>query len=163
MSKPPIVSGILLFALACGPETGEQNDIPGKLEYEELYNRVYRDDHRIDVIQALPGDDSEHRECGFLTDRGYNDLDGTLEALDPSADYGEHPADCDTHGALVYIEGFEHSPFDCSYECCHADLLWAAVVYSMVLNNFDGITPTIGIAGGEGEPYVAIDPDRPCP
>jgi hypothetical protein len=35
--------------------------------------------------------------------------------------------------------------------------MWAAVVYTMILNNFYGGYPTI-----EGEPYVAIEPGQPC-
>ena len=158
MGKPLTILAILVFVSACGPEAGKEDDVPGKLEYEQIYNRVYRQDHRIDVIKELPGDDSERRECGFLTDRAYDELESTLAALDPSIDYSEHRPDCTTHGALVHIEGFEHGPFECSYECCHPDLGWAAVVYSMILNNFHGGYPIF-----EGEPYVAIEPDLPCP
>lgn len=158
MRKPLVTSALMmLYTLACGPETGDENDPPGKLEYEELYNRIYRQDHRIDVIKELPGEDGVRRECGLLTSRGYDDLEGTLESLDPSTDYSEHPADCSTYGALVHIEGFEHSPFECAAECCHSDLLRAAIVYSVILNNFYGIMPVI-----DGEPYVAIEPDQPC-
>jgi hypothetical protein len=157
MGKPPITLAIMTFVLACGPQAGEEDDIPGKLEYEQLYNRVYRLDRRIDVIKELPGEDGERRECGFLTDRAYDELEGTLATLDPGVDYGEHPADCDTHAALVHVEGFAHSPFECTYECCHPDLIQAAVVHTMILNNFYGGYPTI-----DGEPYVAIEPDRPC-
>jgi hypothetical protein len=158
LSKPFISLAILMLAPACGPEAAEEDDIPGTLEYEQIYNRVYRLARRIDVIKELPGEDSERRECGFLTDRAYDDLEGTLAALDPSVDYGDHSADCDTYGALVYIEGFEHSPFECAFECCHPDLHWAAVVYNMSLTNFYGGYPII-----DGEPYVAIEPDQPCP
>ena len=148
----------MLFMVACGPEAGDENEIPGMLEYEQLYNRVYRIDRRIDASFEFPGEDRKRWECGLLTDRAYDDLEGTLATLDPSIDYSEHRADCNTHGALVHIEGFEHSPFECSYECCHPDLGWAAVIYSMILTNFDGGHPTL-----DGEPYVAIEPDQPCP
>ncbi len=158
MRKPRITWVMTAFVLACGPEEGEGDDIPGELVYEQIYNRMYRLDRRVDVVKELPGEDVERRECGFLTDRAYDDLEGTLAALDASVDYGEHSADCNTHGALVHIEGFEHSPFACSSACCHPDLYWVAVVYSMILNNFSGITPVI-----DGEPYVAVEPDQPCP
>ncbi|MCX4244005.1 hypothetical protein [Paraliomyxa miuraensis] len=158
MRKPLITLAIMMVVIACGPEVGDENDIPGKLEYEQIYNRVYRQDHRIDVVKELPGENDERRECGFLTDRAYDDLAGTIEALDPRADYGDHPVDCETHGALIHIEGFERSPFDCSYECCHPDLRRAAIVYSVILNNFDGLAPPY-----DGEPYIAIEPDQPCP
>lgn len=158
MRKPLITLAIMMVVLACGPQASEGDDIPGELEYEQIYNRLYRLDHRIDVIKELPGEDRERRECGFLTARAYDDLEGTLESLDPSVDYGEHPADCSTYGALVHIEGFEHSPFECAAECCHSDLLRAAIVYSVILNNFYGIAPPY-----DGEPYQAIEPDQPCP
>jgi hypothetical protein len=158
MGKPIITLAIMMFVLACGPEAGEENDIPGKLVYEQRGERLYRIDRRVDVIFDYEREDGLERKCGFLTDRAYDELEGTLAALDPSVDYGEHSADCNTHGVLVYIEGFEHSPFACSYECCHPDLYWAAVVYSMILNNFYDIHPVI-----DGEPYVAIEPDQPCP
>jgi hypothetical protein len=160
MRKPLITLAMMMFVLACGPEAGEEDDIPGKLEYEQPLDRVYRVDHRIDVIFEYPGDNGERRDCGLLTDRAYDELESTLAALDPSVDYGYDPdvLDCERSDALVHIEGFEHSPFECSYDCCHPDLYWAAVVYSMILNNFWGGYPTI-----DGEPYVAIEPDVTCP
>jgi hypothetical protein len=158
MGKPRLTLAIMMFVLACGPEAREENDIPGTLEYEQLYSRVYRLDRRIDV--RFETENGERWECGFLTDRAYDDLEGTLAALDPSGDYGYDPdiLDCERSDALVYIEGFEHSPFECSYDCCHPDLHWAAAVYTMILTNFHGGYPVI-----EGEPYVAIEPDQPCP
>lgn len=161
MAKPLSTFAIMMMlALACGPQAGDEEDIPGKLEYEQLRSRLYRIDRRVDVIKELPGEDSERRECGILTDRAYDELESTLTALDPRVDYGYDPdvMDCERSDALVYIEGFEHSPFACSYACCHPDLHWAAVVYSMILNNFWGGHPTI-----DGEPYFAIEPDQPCP
>lgn len=165
MGKPLIMSAIVSFTLACGPEAGDGDDIPGKLEYEQQEERLHRLDRRVDVSFEYPGEDRVRWECGLLTDRAYDELEGTLAALDPGVDYGYDPdvLECERPGALVHIEGFDHSPFECSYACCHSDLHWAAVVYSMILNNFSGIYPTIGIAGDEGEPYVAIEPDLPCP
>jgi len=163
MGKPLIMFAIMSFTLACGPEGGDEDDGPGKLEYEDSYTRLYRLDRRVDVTYEREREDGVQRVCGFLTDRAYDDLKGTLASLDPNVDYGGHPVDCMPDEALVHVESFEHSPFECSYECCHPDLFWAALVYTMVLKNFDGIHPTIGITGGEGEPYVAIEPDQPCP
>lgn len=160
MGKPITTLAITTFVLACGPEAGGEKDIPGRLEYEQRDEQVHRLDRRIDASFKYPGEDSERWKCGVLTDRAYDELEGTLAALDPSVDYGYDPdaLGCDRPDALVHIEGFEHSPFECSYACCQPDLYWAAVVYSMILNNFDGIHPVI-----EGEPYVAIEPDLPCP
>jgi hypothetical protein len=160
MDKPLITLVITTFVLACGPEAGEENDIPGKLEYEQSDERLYRLDRRIDASFKYPGEDSERWQCGILTDRAYDELEGTLAALDPGVDYDYDPdvLECDRPGTLVHIEGFEHSPFECSYTCCHPDLYWAAVVYSMILNNFFDIHPVI-----DGEPYVAIEPEQPCP
>jgi hypothetical protein len=147
-----------MVVLACGPEVGEENDIPGELVYEQRDERLYRSDRRVDVIFDYAREDGLEGKCGFLTDRAYDELEGTLAALDPGVDYGEHRPDCNTHGALVHVEGFEHSPFACTYECCHPDLGRAAVVYNMILDNFYDIYPTF-----DGEPYVAIEPDQPCP
>jgi hypothetical protein len=155
-----ITLAMIMVALGCGPEPGdpgEDHDVPGQLEYEQLYNRLYRLDRRVDASFAYPGTEGEDWRCGLLTDRAYDELESTLAALDPSADYGQHRPDCDTHGALIYIAGFEHSPFACSYECCHPVLSSAAVVYSVILNNFVGGYPVV-----EGERYVAIEPELPC-
>jgi hypothetical protein len=157
MRKPVLMFAMLTFGLACGPEEGDEGDVPGDLVYEQLYNHMYRQDRRIDVIKELPREDAERRECGFLTDRAYDDLESTLAALEPSADYAPD-AGCSTYGALVHVDGFEHSPFECSYECCHPDLRRAAIVYSVILNNFIGLMPPY-----DGEPYAAIEPDPPCP
>ncbi len=157
MGKPLITLAIMTFALACAPRADDEDDTPGKLEYEQSDERLHRLDRRIDVITQIPGEESERRECGLLTDRAYDDLESTLAALDPTVDYGDHPEDCHTYGALVHVDGFEYSPFECNYACCHPDLGWAAFVYTMILNNFDGGYPTI-----DGEPYVAIELDQPC-
>lgn len=162
MREPLVTSAIMMFVLACGPRDGDDDDIPSKLEYEDSSARLYRLDRRVDVTYEHEREDGVQRVCGALTDRAYDELEGTLAALDPNVDYGSHSADCMPDEALVHVDGFEHSPFECSYECCHPDLLWAAVVYDVVLKNFDGITPTIGIAGVEGEPYVAVEPDQSC-
>jgi hypothetical protein len=158
MGKPFITLAITMFVLACGPEVGEEDDMPGELVYEQPPERLYRLDRRIEVIFGYEREDGLEGRCGILTDRAYDELEGTLAALDPSVDYGEHPADCDVYSALVHIEGFDHSPFECSSSCCHRDLYWAAFVYAMILDNFQGGSPTV-----DGEPYVAIEPDQPCP
>lgn len=163
MRKPLVTSAIMMLVVACGPQDGDGNDAPSKLEYEDSSARLYRLDRRVDVTYEQEREDGVQQVCGLLTDRAYDDLEGMLATLDPSVDYGSHSADCMPDESLVHIEGFEHSPFECSYECCHPDLLWAAFVYDAILKNFDGITPTVGIAGGEGEPYVAVEPDQqPC-
>jgi hypothetical protein len=138
----------LAFIAGCGPAVDDEPEPVGELalEYEDSRGRLYRLDRRVEVIYDYEREDGLQEKCGFLTDRAYDELESTLAALDPSADDGDHPADCDTYGALVYIDGFEHSPFECTHECCHRDLVWAAVVYSMILNNFHGGYPTTGMA-----------------
>jgi hypothetical protein len=158
MSKTIIVLTIAAFASACGPHVDDQDRPPGDLEYEDSMERIYRLDRRVEVIHDYEREDGVQQECGILTDRAYDELASTLAALDPSVDYGDHPTDCSTFSALVHVEGFEHSPFECSFSCCHRDLSWAVVVYTMIFTNFDGGHPTI-----DGEPYVAIEPDQPCP
>ena len=156
--KPLLMSTFMTFVLACGLEAGETDDVPGELVYEDSLDRLYRLDRRVEVLYDYERDDGHEGKCGILTDRAYDEIESTLAALAPSVDYGDHPADCHSHGALVHVDGFEHSPFECSFSCCHRDLYPAAFVYTMILNDFDGAHPTI-----DGEPYVAIEPDRPCP
>lgn len=160
MRKAIIVSTLATFASACGPHVDDEEHPPGELVYEDSYERLYRLDRRVEVIFDYEREDRLQGKCGFLTDRAYDDLERTLAVLDPNVDYGYDPEilECEHPGKRVYIEGFDHSPFDCGFECCHPDLHWAAIVYSMSLNNFSGITANI-----DGEPYVAIEPDLPCP
>ncbi len=157
MSKTIIVVTILACASACGPEVADEEP-PGELVYEDSLDRIYRDDRRVEVIYDYERQDGLRGRCGILTDRAYDELESTLAQLDPAVDYGEHPADCSPSEALVHVDGLEHSPFACGFSCCHRDLFWAVFVYTMVLTNFDGGHPTL-----EGEPYVAIEPDQPCP
>ena len=63
---------------------------------------------------------------------------------------------------MIHVDGFEHSPFECSLGCCRSGLTFAALVYHMVLVTFDGYTPSI-VIGNERDPYIAIEPDQPCP
>ena len=158
MTKAISVLIIVAFASACGPRVDDEEHPPGELVYEDSFERLYRLERRVEVIYDFERDDGLEGKCGILTDRAYEELESTLAALDPSVDYGEHPAGCSPNPALVHVDGFEHSPFECSISCCHPDLYWAMVVYNMALNNFDGGYPTI-----DGEPYVAIEPDQPCP
>jgi hypothetical protein len=158
MIKPVLASFIVILAAACGPKVSDdQDDQPGVLEYEDPASEFYRLERRVEVITLDPvlGRDG----CGFLTDRAYDDLVTTIDALDPTADYvwsdclpGANPK------GLVHLEGFEHSPFVCDWNCCHADLLRVALVYFVVGNNLVHQEPVI-----DGVPYVALDPDRPCP
>lgn len=160
MSKPIIMSIIAAFALSCGPQAADEQLPPGELVYEERLERLYRLDRRVEVIYDYERDDGVEGKCGILTDRAYEELESTLEALDPASDYGYDPdiLDCERSPAWVHIEGFEHSPFECGFSCCHPDLYSVAFVYTMALNNFIGLVPEIN-----GEPYVAIEPDQPCP
>ena len=93
-----------------------------------------------------------------ITQIGGLQLTSAAETAVDIADHDPEVLDCDPSPALVHIDGFEHSPFECGFECCHRDLYPAVFVYTMVLNNFIGLVPDI-----YGEPYVAIEPDQPCP
>ena len=163
MGKPLIILAILMFVPACGPGAAEEDDVPRTLEYEDSRVRLYRAGRRVDAIYEYEREDGLERTCGYLTDRAYDDLESTLAALDPGVDYGEHPADCSPGDALVHVDGLEHSPFECGVGCCHSGLFWAPIVYFMILTNLDGTIPGIGIPNVEPEPYVAIEPDQPCP
>lgn len=155
------VASIIAITGSCGPEVDdeEEDEPPGVLEFEHPEDKFYRLGKRVDIVPVDP----EHstRECGFLTARAHDDLLTTLEALDPTVDYDEalrcpetsHPK------GRVHLEGFEHSPFACDWTCCHQDLSRVALVYFLVENAFVGIELTID---DDDEPYIAIEPDRPC-
>ena len=146
---------IAVLSLGCGPEVYRP---PGTLEYEHPASAFYRLDRRVEIIPLDPV--VSHHHCGFMTDRAYDDLMVTLDALDPTKDYDYGADDC-SQGieprGLVHLYDFDHSPFACDYHCCHPDLLGVAFVYFLVENNF--YYPEVNV---EGEPYVAIEPDRPC-
>jgi hypothetical protein len=159
MSKAIIGLTIAAFASACGPHVADAAHPPGELVYQDSFKRLYRLDRRVEVVYDYERDDGRDGRCGILTDRAYDELENALAELDPSVDYGEHPADCSTSGVLIHVDDFEHSPFECSFSCCQRDLYRAAFVYTMILIDFC-FQPYIEI---EGEPYVAIEPDQPCP
>lgn len=96
MYKAVIVTTLTVAALGCGPELGDADDPPGMLEYEDPLARYYRIDRRVDIVAIDPM--LSRSGCGFLTDRAYDDLMSTYDALDPNADYGVYP--------------------DCSHLCC---------------------------------------------
>lgn len=152
-----VAASIAAVAGACGPDLDiDEDEPPGVLEYEHPEDRFYRLDRRVDIVPVDPAYSS--RECGYLTDRAYDDLVTTLDALEPAVDYNDYPCReiYDPQGR-VHLEGFEHSPFVCDWDCCHPDLGMVSFVYFVVENNFVGIEPV-----WEGVPYVAIEPDRPC-
>jgi hypothetical protein len=146
----------IAVALGCGPEDGDDEDEPpGVLEYEIPTARLYRLDRRVDIVGVDPMVDRSG--CGFLTDRAYDDLVGTLEGLDPHAAYDWSDCEYSPEG-LLYLDGFARSPFECNWYCCHTDLLPIAVVYFAAVSKLYGPDPSIN-----GEPYVAFEPDEPCP
>lgn len=159
MYKAVIVTTLAVAALGCGPEFDEAEDPPGKLEYEDPFVRYYRLDRRVDIVAIDPM--LSRSGCGLLTDRAYDDLMNTYDALDPNVDYGVYP-DCSQTGPpqddWFHLEGFKYSPFPCAWYCCHVDLIQAATVYWAAASSLDGPDPNIN-----GEPYVALEPDMPCP
>ena len=153
-----IASTIVAVVHGCGPEVGgDGEDPPGMLEYEDPAARYYRLDRRVEIVAVDPM--LARSGCGFLTDRAYDDLTGTLASLDSGAKY-DSPREC-TYGppnGLLHLDGFDHSPFECSWYCCNEDLIWAAIVYWAAASSFYGQDPNIN-----GEIYVALEPDVPCP
>jgi hypothetical protein len=154
-----ITSGIAALLTGCGPEVDDEVGAPpGILEYEDPYARYYRSDRRMDVVAVDPM--LGRSGCGLLTDRAYDDLTNTIAALDPSLDYRVQTG-CPQSGPpkdLLYIEGFDHSPFSCAWYCCHEELIRATTVYFAVGSNLWGQYPAV-----DGEPYVALEPVMPCP
>lgn len=156
MYQSIVTSAFLVAAMGCGPDVPDEDAPPGALEYEMPVARFYRLDRRVDVVGVDPAVDPSG--CGLLTDRAHGDIVDTLDGLDPTAEYAW--PEC-AHGppeASIHLEGFTHSPFGCSWYCCHPDLLRIAVAYFAVGSNLDGQRPNI-----DGEPYVALEPDVPCP
>jgi hypothetical protein len=156
VKKKIMLATIAVLASGCGPEVDPaEDDPPGVLEYEMPDAKFYRLDRRVEMVGVNPAADSSG--CGLLTDRAYEDLMGALEGLDPDAEY-DWP-ECEySPVSLVHLEGFTHSPFGCSWYCCHPDLSKIALVYFAVGSTFDGPDPNIN-----GEIYVALEPDVPCP
>jgi hypothetical protein len=152
--KVMMVSAIAVLAVGCGPDASD-DEPPGTLEYETPTAQFYRLDRRLDIVGVDPTVDRSG--CGLLTDRAYEDLVETFDALDPNVDYDRSDCEYSPEG-LVYIEGFTYSPFSCSWYCCHIDLLPIAVVYFAAGSTLYGPDPNIN-----GETYVAIEPDEPCP
>lgn len=152
MGLTKVLTVAAVLGTSCGPEA-EEDVPPGELVYSDALSKIYRFDRRVEVVAVDPM--YGQNGCGYLTDRAYEDLETTIAALDPSKDY-VHPETCDAF-ENVYIEGFEHSPFKCVWICCHPDLIPIALVYLAVFSNLSDQEPNI-----DGEPYVALEPDRPC-
>lgn len=151
---------VIFALLGCEPTDDDTSSEPGNLEYESSLLEIYRRDNRIDVI---PTDPNGERRCGILTARALRDIQDTIDALDPSADYDFETGDeecswSESPAAQIHLEGFEQSPFSCDELCCRPDLGMVASVYFLALNNLDGM-----IFDLDGEPYVAIDPEMSCP
>lgn len=141
---------------SCGPEVAEEPEALGTLEYEHSYARIYRSEHRVEIIHVQR--ETDRHECGILTERAYTELEETLAALDPDVDYGYDSEDQDcTPGGFIHIEGFEHSPFACDFQCCRRELARAGLIYSLIEYHFDG-----GTLEFDGEPYVVVEPNEPC-
>ncbi|MCX4247956.1 hypothetical protein [Paraliomyxa miuraensis] len=159
MRRVIITAAVLVsLGVGCEPEPQRDPEPPGTLEYGHPHTQIFRLDRRIDII-GIKGDD-DRRECGILSERAHTELQNTLSALDPHADHGHDPNDqsC-APGAFVYIEGFEHSPFACDFQCCGTELARAALIYSLIELHFEDSGPLVF----DGEPYIAIEPDTPCP
>ena len=171
--RAALLAGALLSATACGPSASVQEVPPGHLEYDQRVVRVYRDGARVEYLpvpEEIGGSASEgeindaYAECFFLNDAGLSQIEETIASLDPSRDYPKQqcdtaPADANT-GDLLYLEGFEHSPFNCPpYPClCHPSLAPIAGVYGIVGVNLDGITPT----DEDGNDLWYLDTTRTC-
>ena len=141
-----------VLAASCGPEVDEDAP-PGELVYSDAYKEIYRLDRRVEVVAVDPM--FGQNGCGYLTDRAHDDIETTIASLDPSKDYVA-PDTCDAF-EKIYIEGFEHSPFECYWMCCHSDLVPIALVYFAIFETLSARPPSI-----DGEIYVALEPDRPC-
>jgi hypothetical protein len=152
-TKALIIVVAAACAASCGPDLDDEAP-RGELVYADDIKELYRLDRRVDVVALDPGFAKDG--CGFLTDRAHEDIETTIAALDPSKDYAVDLEVCHSV-ARVYIEGFEHSPFECDWMCCHPDLVDIALVYFAIFEALYDKPPNI-----DGEIYVALEPDRPC-
>jgi hypothetical protein len=184
MKRPMIMTrflSVLALAVAwpvvsCGPEAPDEPEAPGALEYDAPDMRLYRLGRRVDAFYVGYMGVEQH-ECGMMSERARDELEGIFSALDPEADYGCDPEtrDC-TPETRIHIEGFEHSPFACDipvtivnfedppyvceFVCCVPGLARAALIYWLIGMYFGGAKDPFVFGG---EPYVAIEPDEPCP
>lgn len=157
---------------ACGPMAEPSRQPPGHLEYDWRTVRVYRDGARVEHVPVPeelglePGDPAldVYAKCFYLNEEGLRTIEETIASLDPSAEYPERecpnaPIDAYTRD-LLYLEGFDHSPFVCPmWACfCNEELAPIPGVHGTVLMNLDGITPK----DDEGNEYWYLDTTRGC-
>lgn len=158
MTRVVVLVTLMGLAVACEPEPTGEPEPMGVLEFEHPYIRIYRLDQQIDA--RLVEGNTERRECGVLSERAHTELESTIAALNPRTDYSYDPTttECtEPPGAMIYIEGFEHSPFSCDFLCCGTELSRAALTYSFIESNLRGNMPTY-----DGEPYLAVERIGAC-
>ena len=148
------------IVMGCGPEVTDDADAPpGVLEYEHPASAFYRLERRVEIVPLDPV--LSRHQCGYMSERAYDDIVTTIDALDPSVDYNLWTGCLQTSDPQghVHLEGFEHSPFVCDWDCCHPELIRVALVYFLVENAFVGQD---FILDDDEEPYVALEAGRSC-
>jgi len=163
---------VALLVTACAqpdPAPQDQEPVPrGELIIDRMIWQLYQDGDLIEqvpVLETLPDglDPEDLRRCGYLTERAMEDIQLWTARLDPTHDYNDDVADClasDNFGR-IHVPEFEHSPFACGLICCGCcapGLSRLNYVYACAVENLHGDS----LPDESGEPYIAIDPARPC-
>ncbi len=141
----------LLLAIVAGSaacsERSEDPAVPGFAEYQLLepeslpdsHFRIYREgaEVRFEWVNR-----DEVPRCRVLADWAVEDIERTIESLDPSADYDSPECEAGTSPPVpaerhLHLEGFPRSPYACSAFCCQGELRPIGSVYSHLVVDFD--------------------------
>lgn len=167
---------VAALSITCGPAAPAEPEAAGVLEYDGYGVRLYRLGRRVDAFVQGEGD-VEHHECGMMSERAHDELEDVLATLDPAVELGCDPETSNrSPEARIHVAGFEHSPFACGNPitivgfdeppyvcepvCCRPGLEGAVRIYQLVAFYFAQSKEPLEV---DGEPYVAIEPDEPCP
>lgn len=169
--RPTLFTIALLVAACDEPDPAPQEPSPsprGEQVIDGVIWQLYQDGDRVEqvpVLEALPEDldPNDLRRCGYLTDRAMEDIRLWTARLDPTHDYNDDATDCTAtdNFSRILLPEFEHSPFACGLACCGCcapDLSRLNYVYASAIENLHGDS----LPDQTDEPYIAIDPDRPC-
>lgn len=168
MTKAITAFLVAAFVLGCGPSANDEPDRVGHIEYEYgpwtapnvgwEAGEWYRSGRRIEFWPEK--NPYEPHVCAMLTPEAHDQLERTIAALDPSADYELASGECgwsDAPSALVHLEGFAHSPFSCDWLCCRDELARIPSTYFLAANELADDPIEI-----HGQPYPVIDVDESC-
>jgi len=168
MTKAITASIVAALIAGCGPSIDEEPERIGHLEYEywpsvglnvgREAGEWYRSGRRVEFFPEK--NPYLVHVCGMLTHEAYGQLERTIAALDPSADYELAPGECrwyDAPSAVVHLEGFAHSPFFCDAFCCRDELGRIPGTYFLAANELSDDPIEV-----HGQQYPVIEVDESC-